>query len=230
MNMQQDPLASSLDYMPTEWLFNPPSIPGGSFYEPQIEFNHGLWSYVAMAGFAADTYGNVPVALLIAVTGRYRPGEAQENGETIEAQVTAGIFVGRNSKYNRSCKFGKMPDGSDERAAHLAAAYQGFDRAIEIARRCEVPGLTRIVLKSDSDYLVRGMTNTLVDYEGVTVRKGLIYYEGDETRVTGREKLHDKWFYWLDKKVETLGSLGVQVYFWLVPKERNHLADAYACM
>ncbi|KAH6676790.1 hypothetical protein B0J14DRAFT_652196 [Halenospora varia] len=228
--MQQDPLANTLDYMPTEWLFNPPPIPGGPFYDSQIEWNHGPWSYVAMAGLPNDEYGNVPIALLISITGHHQSGEARENGETTEAQTTAGIFVGRNSKYNRACKFSRMPDGSDDKAAHLAAAYQGLDRAIEIARRCEVPGLTRIAIKSDSDYLVRGMTNTLVDYEGVVVREGLIYHEGDETRVTGREKVHDNWFYWLDKKVETLGSLGVQVYFWLVPKERNHLADAYACM
>lgn len=77
--------------------------------------------------------------------------------------------------------------------------------------------LRRVVIKSDSDYLVKGMTDWIYRWK----RNSFVNQKG--AAVVNADLFQD-----LDQSVEELNDLGVEVQFWHVPRARNVVADHLA--
>ena len=74
--------------------------------------------------------------------------------------------------------------------------------------------LSQVVIKCDSQYLVKGMTEWIYNWRRNNFR-------------SSRDKpiVNSDLFKRLDDKIDDLNQRGVQVQFWHVPRERNQMAD-----
>lgn len=77
--------------------------------------------------------------------------------------------------------------------------------------------LRRVVIKGDSEYLVKGMTVWINRWR----RNGYIGVEGKPVKNQDLYRL-------LDEQVEKLEAMGVEVQFWWVGRENNTMADRLA--
>lgn len=77
--------------------------------------------------------------------------------------------------------------------------------------------LSQVVIKTDSGYLAKAMTEWVFKWKknGYRAAKG--------SPVTNRAL-----FEWLDNSVRSLNDMGVQVLFWHVTRDRNREADRLA--
>lgn len=77
--------------------------------------------------------------------------------------------------------------------------------------------LHEVVIKSDSSYLVRGITEYIIKWR-----------ENRFSNARGQPVVNGELFQLVEVEVEELEDLGVKVHFWLVPRQRNQNADTLA--
>lgn len=157
-----------------------------------------------------------------------------------------GVFVGYDalhdleSKYNMSCIIDSnaaptsngsgydAPRPTNQRA-ELQAGIRGLRQALKIQkRRIHVDmgsifggewweDLSRVIIKSDSSYMVKGLTDSIRKWrlKGYTNSRG--------SKVVNHELFEEA-----DGLITDLNDVGVWVQFWLVKRHENAEADALA--
>ena len=146
-------------------------------------------------------------------------GACRENG-TEEAQGSVGVWFGEGesdlgSEYNVS----ELSRAKTSQQAEIGAAIRALrqyctllldgvlDRQHEHA----------IILKSDSEYLVKGITEHIK-----------VWKENGWKNAQGEKVANKRLWKTLDGLVGALEESGVRVLFWKVPRRWNTLADALA--
>ncbi|KAF5120837.1 Ribonuclease H [Metarhizium anisopliae] len=150
--------------------------------------------------------------IVIAVVG------ACWNNGTPNAKAAAGVFVGHESRYNDSFIL-NVPNPTNQ-IAELRAGVRGLEQALVIkSQGLEDGDLQQVVIKADSEYLVKGMTEWVFKWEmnGYRTSRGV---------AVANASLFKK----LQELVAELNERKVEVLFWHVPRERNKQADMWANM
>lgn len=150
-------------------------------------------------------------SIIIAVDGACRA-----NG-TPDAQAAVGVFVGKTSRYNRSILLSE-PHMTNQ-IAELRAGIVALTQAMEVLRTDALgeDPLRTVVVKADSAYLVKGMTEWVFKWE----TNG---YKSANRKPVKNSGLFQE----LVRLVSNLNASGVEVLFWQVPREMNKEADALA--
>jgi ribonuclease HI len=144
-------------------------------------------------------------------------GACMGNGSP-EAKAAAGVFFGKGSTFNTSTILTE-PKATNQ-IAELTAGIIGLEKAMEIQRlRLEEEKLYQVVIKSDSQYLVNGMTNWVFKWET----------NGYQTS-KGTPVVNSALFKQLGMLIGQLNKLGVEVLFWHVSRRYNEQADKLANM
>jgi ribonuclease HI len=138
------------------------------------------------------------------------------NNGTADARAAAGVFVGEESEYNDS--FVLKVSKPTNQVAELRAGIRGLEQALVIKSNGVGDGdLKQVVIKADSEYLVKAMTEWVFKWE----RNG--YRNSRGTPVTNTPH-----FKRLEELVVELNKLDVEVLFWHVPRDYNKQADMWA--
>lgn len=198
------------------------------------EVNGQLWTFVTcpsednVDNYCEHCGGDEHVvhkdAIIIAVDGACRG-----NG-TAYAQSGYGVFFHKNSGFNRAIKVPTHQHHSNQRAELLAGL-----EALLLAKQIQAqnprkgtpsyllppPGptrkLRRVVIMADSRYLVDAMTRWIFKWKS----NGYLNAKGEGV-------LNQDLFQRLERAVEDLNKLNVNVQFWHVRREDNGVADALA--
>lgn len=141
-------------------------------------------------------------------------GACRGNG-TAAARSSIGIFFGHESTLNHRALLANSR--ATNQVAELCADIVALERALEIEQTGIMRGLGQVVVKSDSDYRVKGMTEWIFKWEGNN------YTNAKGTPVTNAE-----FFKLLQELVLELNKLEVEVLFWHVARARDQEADALA--
>lgn len=160
-----------------------------------------------------------PGSIVIAIDGACR-----NNGKT-GARASIGVYHGPDHGWNESARLSPELRQTNQ-VAELAACRIALIDACTIQKNWgdigeEIKGekgrLCTVVIKSDSEYVVRGMTEWIYKWKanGWVNAKGL--------PVTNREH-----FDRIDSIVQSLENEQVTVQFWHVPREYNQEADKLA--
>ncbi|KAI9774367.1 MAG: hypothetical protein M1840_004261 [Geoglossum simile] len=195
--------------------FRPDKLYGEDIDPDLVEIRRdGVWTFVAcpVDGPCRNCGKLTPHVdcIIIAVDGACRG-----NG-TVEARATVGVFVGSKSKYNVS--FALNTARPTNQVAELTAAIFGLQQASVIqSNKVGRSELGNVVIKADSEYLVKGMTDWVFKWE----QNGYI-------TAKGKPVTNVSLFKELVRLVTELNERGVEVLFWHVPRERNQEADALA--
>ena len=146
--------------------------------------------------------------LIIAVDGACRG-----NGTT-NALSAVGVYFAKDSKWNISAPVDD-PKPTNQKA-ELRACLEALQRAIVI-KLMAMENLSQIVIKADSEYVVKGMTEWIFKWEmnGYKTSKGV--------PVTNADLFQD-----VNQVVTMFNEFGVEVLFWHVPRSQNKEADALA--
>ncbi|GAQ44009.1 hypothetical protein AtubIFM54640_001367 [Aspergillus tubingensis] len=166
-------------------------------------------------GYHAHHSGSIVIAI---------DGACRNNGKS-GARASIGVYHGPDHGWNGSARL-SMELRQTNHVAELAACERALTDAWTIQKEWddigeEIEGdkgrLYRVVIKSDSEYVVRGMTEWIYKWKanGWVNTKGL--------PVTNREH-----FDRVDSIVESLEKEQVIVQFWHVPREYNQEADKLA--
>ncbi|KAK5114036.1 hypothetical protein LTR85_010342 [Meristemomyces frigidus] len=160
-------------------------------------------------------------AIVIAVDGACR------NNGRYGAESGYGVFVHRDSNLNESEMLGSAIHTSQRAELWAGLAALGFAKSIRVGnpigrkRTSVAPGperrLRRVVIKADSEYLVKGMTAWVYKWN-----------ENGFVNVRGTEVVNADLFRTLDRVVDVLNDLDVHVQFWHVPMQQNGAADSLA--
>jgi ribonuclease HI len=182
----------------------------------QVPSDNGDWTHVACDD--DDPCSNCKRieahvdSIFIAVDGACR-GNGQAN-----AKAAIGVFFGQTSKYNRSVLL------SEPHVTNQIAELRAGILALELARnipRTKALGdggpLHTVVIKADSEYLVKGMTEWVFKWE----TNG---YKSANRKPVKNSKLFQE----LHALVKDLNTSNVEVLFWQVPREMNKEADRLA--
>ncbi|OJI88860.1 hypothetical protein ASPTUDRAFT_60667 [Aspergillus tubingensis CBS 134.48] len=151
-------------------------------------------------------------------------GACRNNGRD-GARASIGVYHGPDHEWNESARLSPELRQTNQ-VAELAACERALIDACTIQEEWDdiaeqIEGdkgrLYRVVIKSDSEYVVRGMTEWIYKWKanGWVNAKGL--------PVTNREQ-----FDRIDSIVEFLENKQVIVQFWHVPREYNQEADKLA--
>ncbi|OOQ91624.1 ribonuclease H1 [Penicillium brasilianum] len=119
----------------------------------------------------------------------------------------------RNVSYTLD-SYGRHTNQTAELHACLSALFD----ALVIQREWEVAGdrLSAIVIKSDSEYVVRGLTEWLPKWK-----------KNGWKNARGSPVVNSAYFQQIEQLIEIL-ELDISVKFWAVPRERNGMADSLA--
>ncbi|RYC81098.1 hypothetical protein BFJ63_vAg16004 [Fusarium oxysporum f. sp. narcissi] len=197
-------------------------------FEPSLRYGDGIdldliqipsddeeWTYVACEKdhpcSCCDRITPHLDSIFIAVDGACR-GNGQAN-----AKAAMGVFFGQTSKYNQSAMLSE-PHVTNQ-IAELKAGILALKQAKEIARVNALGDepLHTTVIKADSDYLVKGMTEWVFKWE----TNG---YKTAKRKIVENAKLFQE----LRALVGDLNASNVEVLFWRVPREMNKEADKLA--
>ncbi|KAL4907005.1 hypothetical protein BDW74DRAFT_150129 [Aspergillus multicolor] len=135
------------------------------------------------------------------------------------ALSSIGVYVGDSSQYNLACTLGQHDQHTSQRA-ELEACRQALLAAIGIRSSwvSTEPNnkLSVVILKSDSEYVVRGVTEWLPKWKknGFKNSGGLPVANVQQLKA-------------IDNLIEQLEQY-IQVAFWLVPRALNQQADNMA--
>ncbi|CZR35881.1 uncharacterized protein FPRO_03859 [Fusarium proliferatum ET1] len=143
-------------------------------------------------------------------------GACRGNG-TPNAKAAIGVFFGETSPFNRSLLLRQVP--VTNQIAELNAGIAALEQALEILRS-EVLGedsLHKVIIKADSEYLVKGMTEWVFKWE-------VNGYKNAKRDPVKNSTLFQK----LQSLIEALNASNVEVLFWHVPREMNKEADKLA--
>ena len=145
-------------------------------------------------------------------------GACRNNGRA-DAVAGCGIYWGRNDIHNRSFQLDDGVRPTSQRAELSAAIY-----ALRKFRNIFANGgykyygrIDEVVIKTDSAYLVKGMTEWIVKWRnnGYLNARGL--------PVSNEDLIVE-----LDDLCDEIDDLGVQACFWQVPHSSNMDADELA--
>jgi len=151
-------------------------------------------------------------SIIIAVDGACRG-----NG-TPEARAAVGVFVARESRYNTSLAVPFDEVRATNQVAELSAGICGLRRALLIqSHKVGGEDLRQVIIKADSEYLVKGMTDWVFKWE-----------KNGYTTAKGKPVTNARLFRELLSLVAELNELNVEVLFWHVPRAYNEEADALA--
>lgn len=142
-------------------------------------------------------------------------GACKGNG-TPNARAAVGVFVSKTSKYNKSVLLAE-PNTTNQ-VAELRAGILALDQAMEIrAKGLGEKQLRMVVIKADSEYLVKGMTEWVFKWETNGYRTS-----------KGRPVTNLGLFRQLHALVRKINASDVEVLFWHVPRDQNKQADELA--
>jgi ribonuclease HI len=143
-------------------------------------------------------------------------GACRGNG-TPHARAAIGVFVAESSPFNRSLLLHQTPVSNQ--IAELSAGIIALEQAINILRTNALgeDPLHTVVIKADSEYLVKGMTELVFKWEV----NGYKNAKGDPVKNSALFKK-------LNGLIEVLNTSNVEVLFWHVPREMNKEADRLA--
>ncbi|KAL1979346.1 hypothetical protein VTN96DRAFT_6187 [Rasamsonia emersonii] len=144
-------------------------------------------------------------------------GACSNNGRT-GARAAAGVYFGKRSRCNKS--FVLDPDlNPTSQVAELSAAIRTLEHALVLQAKGRRKGKEwqQVVIKADSEYLVKGMTAWIAKWK----RNG---YQN----CAGKPVTNGELFCRLDGLVAELEEQGVQVQFWHVPRQYNQQANLLA--
>ncbi|RBR24108.1 uncharacterized protein FIESC28_03107 [Fusarium coffeatum] len=150
-------------------------------------------------------------SIVIAVDGACRG-----NG-TPSARAAIGVFVSETSKFNQSVLLSESH--VTNQIAELRAGILALEQVMEIVRAKALgkEPLHTVVIKADSEYLVKGMTEWVFKWES----KGYRNAKGGPVK-------NDQLFKKLHALIENLNTSRVEVLFWQVPRGQNQDADKLA--
>ena len=147
--------------------------------------------------------------IIIAVDGACR-GKGQ-----LGAAGAIGVYFGEGNRHNVS-------EVNREDSTNQRNELRACLRALRVATHIKVQGdsgleagLHQVLIKADSDYVIKGMTQWILNWR----KNGFRSVKG--TSVTNQNLFQE-----IDTEVDDLNELGVQVFFWHVPRARNKEADA----
>ncbi|TQN72678.1 Ribonuclease H [Colletotrichum shisoi] len=176
--------------------------------------HHGPWVFLSCGlGDPCPACGRFPShtnCIVIAVDGVCRG-----NG-TANAIAAVGVYVGEDSPYNVSVVLDE-PSPTNQ-IAELRAGYYGLINALDIQEaRVQGTKLTQVVIKADSEYLVKGMTEWIFRWEknGYRTAKGTTVVNANLFRL-------------LLRLVSRLNDRDVEVLFCHVKRRDNTEADGCA--
>jgi ribonuclease HI len=141
-------------------------------------------------------------------------GACSNNGKP-EALSSVGVYCADDNDLNVSCTL-DFKDHHTSQLAELGACVRALYKAIRIKLERPFGQLGAVVIKSDSEYVVRGVTEWLPKWKknGWKNCKGLPVANAIE-------------FQMIDRAVEQLEQ-DIIVKFWLVPRKLNEMADSLA--
>lgn len=151
-------------------------------------------------------------------------GACRDNGKA-SAKAAVGIFFGKGNSHNRAEMLVDDPDITwTSQRAELWAASRALrlvtGMTISKCRHCHPPmqlSLDRVIFKSDSAYVVRGITDFYLKWQQHDWKNAL-------GNPIANKDLWDR----LYKQVTRLQRFGMGVSFWQVRRERNSQADQLA--
>ncbi|MCJ1399504.1 hypothetical protein MMC11_002706 [Xylographa trunciseda] len=147
-------------------------------------------------------------------------GACRGNG-TPDARAAIGVYFAESSLYNISMTIPEHQ--ATNQVSELVACWMALRSLVSITtagknftEESDHP-ISQVVIKADSEYVVKGMTEWIVKWRvnGYRNHKGVPIKNCD-------------WFMMVDDSVNDLKDLGVHVLFWHVPRERNKEADRLA--
>jgi ribonuclease HI len=195
-------------------LFNPRKVWGFDIEPSLVEVDRGNLTHVGCEfSKPCKLCGRlVPHidTLIIAVDGACRSNGRKDS----IPQSALGIFVGYDSPYNFQTK---IPWVRTNQVAELTAGILGLVVARKVIKNEGQRVLDTVIIKADSEYLVKGMTEWVVKW----------WMNGWKT-AKGGEVVNRGLFEDLLAKVEELEDAGVTVLFWHVRREFNGEADRLA--
>lgn len=148
--------------------------------------------------------------IVIAVDGACRFNGRRD----IRPPASCGVFVGTNFPYNRSILLNAV---YTNQVAELKAGLNGLLAAMQVIEENPEHFFDTVVIKADSEYLVRGMTEWVHRWQ----------HNGWRT-ANGRVVVNRDHFEELMEAVNELIDMNVKVLFWHVRKEFNEEADRLA--
>ncbi|KAH6718147.1 ribonuclease H-like domain-containing protein [Leptodontidium sp. MPI-SDFR-AT-0119] len=203
-------LSPSRRFLPSE-VYDPP------FFPTEIEisskppnFTHVACGHASPCHHCGRLQPHVN-SLVIAVGGTCR-GNGQEN-----ARSAIGVYFSMNSRHNR----GRVLPANvkTNQAAELYAGLEALRMADSVRMMMDeqMEGLEQVVIKSDSVYLVKGMTEWALKWER----------DGWKT-AKGQPVVNEELFKQLLDQYKALADSGVEVLFWHVRRDFNTEADRLA--
>jgi ribonuclease HI len=143
-------------------------------------------------------------------------GAARGNSNTDpNSRASYGVYFGKASPHNRcGCLKSHLPQTSSR--AEIEAAIQAVEMIAQLDLRGE--RTTKVVIKTDSDYLLRSMTEWMYTW----INTGGIASSGQKVK------------HWQDllalheRILEVEHMKRIRVQFWWVPRAYNQEADALA--
>lgn len=190
--------------------FDPYQIYGPDINISDIEVpSVQTWTYVACPGIFRGQRAAYTDSIIVAVDGACRG-----NG-TPSSRASCGVFFGANSVYNKQTV---LPSTyATNQKAELMACIIALKRVFEIQRECFEGSLRKVVIKTDSSYLVRGMTDWIFKWK-----------QNGFTNLRGGTVMNTALFKELEQFVLLLKAENVEILFWHVPRAYNQQADQLA--
>lgn len=126
------------------------------------------------------------------------------------AKTGCGLYFARGSKNN----MGRVaPELCSDQRAHLWACFTVLG-LMALLMVSELRDLRQVVIKTDSEYLMKSLTEYVVRWKENGFRNG-----------RGRVLVDKRWCQMVEGVVVSLADSGVQVLVWLVPREENREAE-----
>lgn len=174
------------------------------------------WMFVACPERSDLTHND---GIIIATDGACR-----NNGMT-QARAAIGVYLGPNNPWNRGFVINEARRPTSQRT-ELIAALEALEIALSIRHRrpqaSQAPPLPYrelrlVIIKADSEYLVKGMTRWIYNWRVNGYRNA-----------NGARISNEDIFRRLDEAVENLNDADVQVQFRSVDRSLNEEADRLA--
>ncbi|KAL1386448.1 ribonuclease H-like domain-containing protein [Phyllosticta capitalensis] len=143
-------------------------------------------------------------------------GACRRNGQP-DAVASWAVFFSASSPHNEAHLLPDTATPTSQRA-ELTSGIKALKAVKRLIRPGEeLEGIEQVVVKVDSEYLVRGATEWIHKWKS-----------NGWTGSTGRLIVHRSLFQSLDDHIRDLEQEGIVVLFWLVPREQNQRADELA--
>ena len=138
-------------------------------------------------------------------------GACKGNGRTNPQAATIGVYFSATSLYNQTEVL------NDPLPTNQKAELTACLRALETLPDIQIGDLNKVVIQSDSEYVVKGMTEWIFKWK----KNG---YKTSKGSTVANAELYKA----IEQEIHQLNALDVEVLFWHVPRSRNEEADALA--